>query len=187
MPASSKQRLSASLEDYIEAIYNLTLDSSVARSKDIAGSLGVSKASVTQALRVLKDKGLANYKPYDFVTLTEAGKTAAAEIVERHNVLRSFFVNVLGIDDKTAQRAACRAEHSLGPKVISKLLFFVEFATASRQQGVDFARQFAKFCRERSKYDTTRKRTARKRPRASQADGSAVPASRRDNGKGHSH
>lgn len=72
--AAKGNKLSASLEDYLEAIFNLAGESNVARSKDIAQSLGVSKASVTGALRVLKEKELANYKPYDFVTLTEVGK-----------------------------------------------------------------------------------------------------------------
>ncbi len=48
------------MEDYLEAIFNLAGESSVARNKDIAELLGVSRSSVTGALRVLKEKGLAN-------------------------------------------------------------------------------------------------------------------------------
>jgi len=55
--AAENGNLSSSLEDYLEAIYNLTVESNIARSKDIAESLGVSRASVTGALRVLKEKG----------------------------------------------------------------------------------------------------------------------------------
>ena len=73
-------KLSASLEDYLEAILNLGSENNFARSKDIAQLLGVSRASVTGALRVLKKKGLANYKPYDYVTLTKSGRVAAGEI-----------------------------------------------------------------------------------------------------------
>ena len=70
MVTAKSDNLSASLEDYLEAILNLTSESNVARSKDIAKLLSVSRSSVTGALRVLKKKGLANYKPYDYVTLT---------------------------------------------------------------------------------------------------------------------
>ncbi|HUT29019.1 MAG TPA: metal-dependent transcriptional regulator [Sedimentisphaerales bacterium] len=151
MTAAKRNDLSASLEDYLEAIYNLTGPSRVARSRDIAELLGVSKASVTGALRLLKKKGLANYKPYDFVTLTEKGRAAAAEVARRHDILRSFFVDVLGVDPDTATRAACKAEHTLGPKVIARLLRFIEFVTHENQNGYDLAGRFRKYYRRKRK------------------------------------
>ena len=144
--------LSASLEDYLEAILNLVRESSFARSKDIAKSLGVSRASVTGALRVLKKKGLANYKPYDYVTLTESGRAAAAEIARKHNILKAFFIDVLGVEGDVAQQAACKAEHELGPEIISKLLCFIEFVTESGKNGFDLADEFQKFCKKSKKH-----------------------------------
>jgi DtxR family Mn-dependent transcriptional regulator len=126
MPTAKDNDLSASLEDYLEAILNLAGESNVARSRDIAAMLGVSKASVTGALRLLKEKGLVNYKPYDYATLTEAGRSAATEVAQKHNILKSFFVDVLGIDKDTAQRAACKAEHALGPQVIARIEHVME-------------------------------------------------------------
>jgi DtxR family Mn-dependent transcriptional regulator len=149
MVSAKAQKLSASLEDYLEAIFNIASQSKIARSKDIAKMLGVSKASVTGALRVLKKKGLANYKPYGYVTLTETGQSAAAEVVRKHNILKSFFVNVLGVKLDNAQEAACKAEHALGPGIISKLLSFIEFMTESDKNGRDLADEFQKFCRKR--------------------------------------
>jgi DtxR family Mn-dependent transcriptional regulator len=138
MSAAKYNGLSASLEDYLEAIFNLAGEFKVARSRDIAVVLGVSKASVTGALRLLKEKGLVNYKPYNYITLTEAGRTAAAEVVRKHNVLKSFFADVLGIDKDTAQQAACKAEHALGPKIISRIRHVMEtgkFKNASMSAG----------------------------------------------------
>ena len=149
--APKNSALSASLEDYLEAIYNLTDRSKVARSRDIAEVLGVSKASVTGALRLLKKKGLANYKPYDFVTLTENGRAAAAQIARKHDILKSFMISVLGVDERTAQRAACKAEHTLGPEVIARLLSFIEFVTRENQNGYDVAGRFRKYCRKKRK------------------------------------
>ena len=149
MVAVKSKKLSASLEDYLEAIFNLAGDSNVARSKDIASLLGVSKSSVTGALRVLKRKGLVNYKPYDDVTLTEAGRAAAAEVVRKHNILKSFFVNVLGIEMDIAQQAACKAEHALGTEVIARLLRFIEFVTQENKDGYDLASKFEEFCENR--------------------------------------
>ncbi len=143
--------LSDSLEDYLEAIFNLTSESNIARSKDIANLLGVSRASVTGALRVLKKKGLANYKPYDYVTLTESGQITAAEIAKKHEILKFFFINVLGIDLDIAQKAACKAEHALGPGIIAKLLCFIEFVNQNGKNGYNLAADFQKFCSEMEK------------------------------------
>ena len=63
--------LSASLEDYIEAIYHIISEKEVARGKDIASRLKVSGASVTEALRALSKKGLINYAPYEVITMTD--------------------------------------------------------------------------------------------------------------------
>ena len=149
MVTAKDNNLSASLEDYLEAIFNLASQSNVAHSKDIAVLLNVSKASVTGALQVLKKKGLANYKPYGSVTLTRTGQTAASEVVRKHNILKSFFVNVLGIDVDIAQQAACKAEHALGPEVIARLLCFIEFVTQEDKNGYDLANKFKEFYKSR--------------------------------------
>jgi DtxR family Mn-dependent transcriptional regulator len=144
------------LEDYLEAIFNIAGESKTARSKDIAKSLSVSKASVTGALRLLKKKGLANYKPYDCVTLTGSGQAAAAEVVRKHNILKSFLVKVLGVEKDVAHEAACKAEHALGQEVIGRLLCFIEFVTMENRQGYDLAARFRRFRRKKSPQDGDR-------------------------------
>jgi len=152
MTEMKKSKLSASLEDYLEAIFNLSGQNNITRSKDIAELLGVSRASVTGALRALKNKGLCNYKPYDYISLTDSGKTAAAEIAGRHEILKSFFTNVLSIKPAVAQKAACRAEHTLGPEIIAKLLSFIEFVNNSSDNGRDVMDEFLKFCRNKKRH-----------------------------------
>ena len=147
MGLAKQVKLSASLEDYLEAIFNLSSENNVARSKEIAEMLGVSRASVTGALRTLSVRKLVNYKPYGFATLTEAGAEAAGRIVKRHNVIKSFFVDVLGVEDSVAQEAACRAEHALGPEIINRLLKFIKFVGSS-DKSVNVTEQFKRFCEE---------------------------------------
>ena len=144
--------LSASLEDYLEAIFNLAGESKVARSKDIAQMLGVSRASVTGALRTLKERDLANYKPYGYITLTDDGKTVAKEVIQKHNIISSFFINVLGVDHEIAQKAACKAEHTLGPEVIKRLLYFIEFVTIYSKNNYDVNAEFKKFYRKKNTF-----------------------------------
>jgi Mn-dependent transcriptional regulator len=94
---NEQTQLSASQEDYLEAVYHIASEKKVARAKDIAKRLDVRASSVTNALRVLSSLGLINYAPYDLITLTDAGLTAAREIVGRHEALANFLVIVLGV------------------------------------------------------------------------------------------
>jgi len=121
------QQLSASLEDYLEAIYHIVDRKQAARAKDIVESMGVHNSSVTQALRSLSDKGLVNYAPYDLVTLTEAGQVAAASVVERHRALRSFLVEVLGMESDQAEHDACRLEHDISQDLLERLRMLMAF------------------------------------------------------------
>jgi DtxR family Mn-dependent transcriptional regulator len=146
-----EQKLSASLEDYLEAIYNLSERSRVARSKDIAAQLAVSRASVTGALRLLREKGLIHYVPYDHATLTRTGRAAARDVVDRHNVLKSFFLEVLDLPAEVAQQAACRAEHALGHGVIDRFLAFVEFVGRRDRRGARLADEFRDFYAARAR------------------------------------
>ncbi len=145
MSSASRPKLSASLEDYLEAIFNLAGESQGARSKDIADALGVTRSSVTGALQVLRERGLANYRPYGCITLTDSGRTVAAEVVRKHNILKLFFIGVLGVDGDLAQQAACKAEHALGPEIIGRLLSFIQYVTESQKNGRDVAREFGRF------------------------------------------
>ncbi len=119
--------LSASLEDYLEAIYNIIQEKSAVRAKDIAAKLQVSNASVTGALKTLAKRHFLNYAPYDVITLTPKGEKLAREIVRRHQVLKDFFVKVLAIDEDEANKTACKLEHGISPEIINRLVQFIEF------------------------------------------------------------
>ena len=101
------QTLSASLEDYLEAISDIVAQKQVARARDIALRLRVKHASVTAALRALASKGLINYAPYEVITLTAKGKRISKDVAERHRTLREFFAKVLSVDSSLADKAAC--------------------------------------------------------------------------------
>ena len=121
-----KRKVSPSLEDYLEAIYWIASQKGAAKAKDIAGRLKVSGASVTGALRTLSKKGLVNYAPYDVITLTAEGDEIARRVGRKHETLRDFFVDVLGVDEAEADGAACEMEHGLPSSIRLKLERFVE-------------------------------------------------------------
>jgi len=123
---SSDSTLTASLEDYLEAILNIVDEKQAVRAKDISGRLNVSNSSVTGALRSLAEKEFINYAPYDVITLTEKGKDLGQQLVRRHQALRNFFVKVLGIDEAQAEDAACRMEHAVTPEIFERFIRFAE-------------------------------------------------------------
>ncbi|MGW8161867.1 MAG: metal-dependent transcriptional regulator [Desulfobulbales bacterium] len=143
---SKRISLSASLEDYIEAIAHIVAAKKVARGKDIAKRLQVSRASVTEALRALSKKGLVNYEPYEVITLTDKGREAAEDVIRRHGALKDFFIKVLSINDTIAEESACRIEHAAPPEVIDRLIGFVKFIEVSPAGGVDIIKGFAEYC-----------------------------------------
>ena len=120
-------RLSASLEDYIEAIFHIVAEKQVARAKDVARRLGVTRSSVTVALRALAERGLINYAPYEFITLTPEGGRASRDVARRHKILQEFFLKVLSVDSGLADRAACDMEHTLPREILGPLTDFVDF------------------------------------------------------------
>lgn len=119
--------MTASQEDYLEAILQLSEERRVARSKEIAERLNVTKASVTGALRQLKASGLVNHDPYSYITLTEEGERIARDVTRRHEILADFLFRVLGLDECAAGENACRIEHAIDQEVLDRLVAFVSY------------------------------------------------------------
>lgn len=138
--------LSASLEDYLEAIYQIAREKSAARAKDISKRLGVNQSSVTGALHSLAERKLVNYTPYDFVTLTPEGETIAARIARRHVLLRDFFAQVLGVETAEAEESACRMEHALSETIFDRLAQFVDFIRVCPRLDIQWIRETGYFC-----------------------------------------
>ena len=132
--------LSASLEDYLEAIAHIVDDKQVARAKDIARRLGVTRPSVTVALRALAERNLINYTPYEVITLTAEGKRVSEDVVKRHGTLRDFVVKVLSVNHESADRAACSMEHTLPNEILGPLTEFVDFIERCPQCLEEFRR-----------------------------------------------
>lgn len=110
---------SESIENYLEVILDLEKTQRVARTKNIADRLGINRGSVTGALKNLSEKGLINYEPYSYITLTSEGKRIAEEITRRHGILKDFLLNILRINPTTADETACRMEHVIDKSTAS--------------------------------------------------------------------
>lgn len=143
---SSSAPLTASQEDYLETIYNIVEKNQVARAKEIANQLKVSRSSVTEAFRALAKKGLINYKPYEVITLTPKGNRNARDVIRRHKALKEFFVKVLAVEDKIAESGACRIEHAAPREIIERIIQLVDFIEENSEAGKEMMKNFNLYC-----------------------------------------
>ena len=114
------QKLSPSSEDYLEAIHQLLKEEPHVHSVQVAQRLKVSKPSVNKAVNVLKEAGLVEQEPYGTIWLTDEGQKLAQQIAYRHNVLKTFLTDILGVDPETAEEDACRMEHAISNETLEK-------------------------------------------------------------------
>ena len=105
-------RSSAAVEDYLERILDLINSKGYARVVDIATSLKISQASVTNMVQRLDADGLLKYEKYRGLALTTAGETLARNITRRHQLLTDFF-KLLGLDDKVIYHDVEGMEHHI--------------------------------------------------------------------------
>ena len=144
---ATKNKLTASQEDYLEAIYHISAKKMAARAKDISKYLDVRASSVTGALRTLGKMSLVNYAPYDLITLTEEGRVVAEEIVRRHQALEQFLVNVLGVEAKEADEAACKMEHSVPKAIVDRFVKYAEYVEKCPKGGITWDSGFGYYCK----------------------------------------
>jgi len=123
--------MTQSLEDYLEMVSFLD-DEGPVRVTDIASRLGVSKPSVTTALRALENQGFLRHERYRTVCLTDDGRRQAALIRERHSMLTAFLRDVIGVSPETADSDACKMEHHLSAETLEKMR---ELVRAQKDRG----------------------------------------------------
>ncbi len=122
-----EKSLTAGLEDYIEAIYVAEIEKRPLKGAELARTLNISRASVSEALAKLVSKGLITYESYGTVTLTPKGKSEAIKVYNTHNILKNFFEAVLGISPEEASENACRIEHIISPNILKRIGDFTSF------------------------------------------------------------
>ena len=118
-------KLTASLEDYLEVICNYTSSNQKVRAIDISKELKVSRASVTEALKKLALKGFITYGRYDNITLTEHGNKIAQSVISKHNVLQNFFEKFLNLSPEEASLNACKIEHVITDNAFQKISEYI--------------------------------------------------------------
>ncbi len=134
-----EDKLAPRLEDYLETIYLIERENGVARVKEIAKARNVKMPTVTEVLKRLSERGFIKYEPYGYVRTTEKGKEYAEALYRKHEVLRVFLMDVLGLSKERAEEEGCLMEHHLSKDTIRRIQKLTETLKEKgiRVEGVD--------------------------------------------------
>jgi len=121
-------KLTFTMQNYLEAIYELSQGGKGARLSDIASRLGVTKASTNSAMATLAERGLITNEKYREIYLTAAGYDVAEFTSKKHQTIKEFLIEVLGVKKSIADEDACAIEHVISSDSIIAMQKFLRSA-----------------------------------------------------------
>jgi DtxR family Mn-dependent transcriptional regulator len=116
-----REPLTHSAEDYLKAIYHLTVSGGPASTNELAQALGLAPASVSGMLRRLAEQELVLHELYRGVTLAPAGRQIALRMLRRHRLIEAYLVAHLGYTWDTVHEEADRLEHAVSEELIERM------------------------------------------------------------------
>ena len=119
------KNLTASMEDYIEMIYRLSLSNGYTRIQELANNLNVSPPSTSIMIQKLAKLGYLKYHKYGVVVLEEKGKRMGHRLLERHSIVSQLLLTI-GIDPKNVLVETEKIEHTLSIKSIKCIKKYLE-------------------------------------------------------------
>ena len=112
-------------KEYLKTILLLEQNSDAVRSLDVARALHVTKPSVSKAMKRLREGGYLTMDADKRIHLTNQGRKAAEQALDKHRVLLSCLIS-MGVDPAIAERDACELEHAISPETLDRMTHFVE-------------------------------------------------------------
>lgn len=121
MDIALKNPITRSKEDYLRVIYELSEFNKEVQSSGVAERLGITRASVSRMMTELKSSGLIEKEKYGSIILTENGYNLAMQIKNKHDLIITFLVDVLGVNATIANKDACKMEHDVSLETAERL------------------------------------------------------------------
>jgi DtxR family transcriptional regulator, Mn-dependent transcriptional regulator len=125
----TEELLSATVEEYLETIYNMSAEDEVVIGARLAEKFHVSAPTVTEMLKRLVRDGYIEMDAKRQVTLTEAGNKAAEAVLRRHRLTERFLVDMLGMQWHQVHEEACRLEHFISGAVEDRVIASLNYPT----------------------------------------------------------
>ena len=114
-----------SAEDYLEMILMIRQQKGYVRSIDVAQALGVTKPSVSIAMKKLRENGYITFDKDNFILLSVPGEKVARHMYERHKTLTQLLMR-LGVSEETAKEDACKIEHDISDETFNAICRYVQ-------------------------------------------------------------
>ena len=118
-------KIKESAENYLETILMLKKEKGYVRSIDIANELGVTKPSVSVAMKSFREEGYITVDETGGISLTEKGMEIANKVYEKHEIIAKALM-AIGVSEKTAYEDSCKIEHDISNETFEKLKDFIE-------------------------------------------------------------
>lgn len=118
VPDAATSLPSASVEDYLKAIYSLGKDGDRVATTELAERLGFAPSSASAMIGRLAESGLVDHVPYSGVNLTAQGEREALRVIRRHRLLEAFLVSSLEISWDQVHVYAEQLEHAASDELI---------------------------------------------------------------------
>src|SRR5947208_4759074 len=118
----TEESLSATVEEYLETVYNMSAEDEVVIGARLAEKFHVSAPTVTEMLKRLVRDGYVEMDAKRQVTLTKVGNEAAEAVLRRHRLTERFLVDMLGMQWHQVHEEACRLEHFISGAVEARVI-----------------------------------------------------------------
>lgn len=118
-------KIKESAENYLETILILSKKNGSVRSIDVANEMNFTKASISVAMKRLREDECISMDSDGIITLTDKGKEIASMVYERHQLIAKILIN-LGVSEDTAYEDSCKIEHDLSRESFEKIKEYYE-------------------------------------------------------------
>lgn len=122
----SGNSLTASMEDYLEMIYRLSINIGFTRVHDLSDALNVQPPSVTKMIQKLAELKLLKYEKYGVIMLEDDGKQIAKRLINRHNTIEKFF-KLLGTPEEKILEETEKVEHAISSETVKCFQQYINF------------------------------------------------------------
>lgn len=139
------QILTASMEDYLEMIYRLSLDTGFTRIHELSNALNVQPPSATKMVQRLAKLKLLKYEKYGVIMLENEGKIMGETLLRRHKTIESL-MKILGVKEEDILEETEKIEHTISSKTVECIKTYLEFLN----QNPDVSERFMKYKLDKS-------------------------------------
>lgn len=129
--------LTASMEDYLEMIYRLSLNTGYTRIHELSDALNCKPPSATKMVQKLAEIKLLKYEKYGVLVLEEGGKVLGEALLNRHNVIESF-LRILDVSESDVLEETEKIEHTISKQTTKCFQDFVQFSKDNPEIVIEF-------------------------------------------------